>query len=121
PEGDNVAWIPGYWGWDEEAEDFVWVSGFWRVVPPGRAWVPGHWDKVETGYQWVAGYWAEAQGEQSISSEEQQYLPEPPPSQDVGASTPAPAEDYTYVPGVWVYSVTMYVWRPGYWVRPRLG
>src|SRR4051812_27459977 len=54
PEGDNVVWIPGYWGWDEEAEDFLWVSGFWRAVPPGRAWVPGHWDKVETGYQWVS-------------------------------------------------------------------
>ena len=22
-EGDNVAWIPGYWGWDEEQNDFI--------------------------------------------------------------------------------------------------
>src|SRR5438105_15862052 len=26
PEGDDVAWIPGYWGWDDERNDFVWIS-----------------------------------------------------------------------------------------------
>src|SRR5437763_9954978 len=30
PEGDHVVWIPGYWSYDDEAKDFVWVSGFWR-------------------------------------------------------------------------------------------
>src|SRR5438309_2015193 len=24
PAGDNVAWIAGYWGYDDEAKDFVW-------------------------------------------------------------------------------------------------
>lgn len=32
PEGENVAWIPGYWAWDDEREDFLWVSGI--VVRP---------------------------------------------------------------------------------------
>src|SRR4051812_36475341 len=27
PEGDNVAWIPGYWAWDDERNDFLWISG----------------------------------------------------------------------------------------------
>lgn len=27
PEGDDVAWIPGYWAWDDERNDFLWVSG----------------------------------------------------------------------------------------------
>ena len=31
PEGDNVAWIPGYWAWDDERTDFLWVSGVWRA------------------------------------------------------------------------------------------
>ena len=31
PEGTNVAWIPGYWGWDDERNDFLWVSGIWRA------------------------------------------------------------------------------------------
>ena len=43
PEGANVAWIPGYWGWDDERADFLWVSGIWRALPPGRQWVPGYW------------------------------------------------------------------------------
>src|SRR5262245_7830562 len=30
PEGDNVQWIPGYWAWDEDRSDFLWVSGTWR-------------------------------------------------------------------------------------------
>src|SRR5207248_1484844 len=57
PEGDNVQWIPGYWAWDDQASDFLWISGFWRDVPPGRRWVPGTWQKVEGGWQWVAGFW----------------------------------------------------------------
>src|SRR5262245_33771706 len=36
PEGDDVRWIPGYWAWDDDADEFVWVSGFWRDVPPGH-------------------------------------------------------------------------------------
>jgi hypothetical protein len=39
PEGANVAWIPGYWGWDDERSDFLWVSGIWRDLPPGRQWI----------------------------------------------------------------------------------
>src|SRR5947199_7496358 len=35
PDGDNVQWIPGYWSWDEERTDFIWISGFWRQPPPG--------------------------------------------------------------------------------------
>src|SRR5262249_52756637 len=46
PAGDNVIWVPGYWDWDGERNDYVWVSGFWRVPPPGRVWVPGTWRQV---------------------------------------------------------------------------
>ena len=49
PEGANVAWIPGYWGWDDERSDFLWVSGIWRALPPGRQWVPGYWGKSGQG------------------------------------------------------------------------
>jgi hypothetical protein len=36
PEGANVDWIPGYWAWDDERSDYLWVSGIWRSLPPGR-------------------------------------------------------------------------------------
>ena len=60
PEGKNVTWIPGYWGWDDERNDFLWVSGIWRALPPGRQWVPGYWGQSRQGAQWTSGYWADA-------------------------------------------------------------
>jgi hypothetical protein len=57
PEGANVIWLPGYWAWDDDRSDFIWVSGIWRDVPPDRQWVAGYWNQVEEGWQWVGGYW----------------------------------------------------------------
>ena len=58
PEGENSVWIPGYWSWDDERQDFIWVSGVWRVPPPGYQWMPGYWQDVPgQGFQWVSGYW----------------------------------------------------------------
>jgi len=113
PEGGNVQWIPGYWSWDEDRSDYIWVSGFWRVPPPERTWLAGHWQPIDKGWQWVAGFWAAA------NVQEVQYLPPPPPSIDEGPSTPAPDENSTYIAGCWAYQRTRYLWRPGYWVGNR--
>jgi hypothetical protein len=115
PAGDNVVWIPGYWNWDNETSDYLWVSGFWRAVPPGRTWTPGHWQKATGGWQFVSGFWAKAE---AIETE---YLPAPPATLDRGPSTPAVAPTASYVPGIWVYQTNRYVWRPGYWVPYRAG
>src|SRR5262249_59410253 len=56
PEGEGVTWVAGYWSWDEERSDYIWVSGFWRTPPPGRVWVPGSWRPAGGGWQWVGGY-----------------------------------------------------------------
>ena len=48
-EGDNVTWISGYWAWDDDQNDFLWISGVWRNLPPGRQWVPGYWSALEDG------------------------------------------------------------------------
>jgi hypothetical protein len=109
PEGDNVAWIPGYWGWDDERNDFLWVSGVWRALPPGRQWVPGYWGKSAQGVQWTSGYWADAK------ANEVQYLPEPPASVEVGPSAAATSSDQTWLPGCWVWQNNRYAWRPGFW------
>ena len=115
PEGENVQWLPGYWSYDEDRKDYLWVSGFWRVAPPGRTWVAGSWRKVGDGWQWSGGLWAGAQEQKA----EIEYLPQPPaPLDDAGASTPAASETDIYVPGNWVYR-ERYVWRPGYWSAYR--
>ncbi len=115
PEGANVQWIPGYWSWDEDTSDFIWVSGFWRDTPPGRHWLPGHWQEVDKGWMWVAGYWA-PENQTDVN-----YLPAPPPAEEAGPSTPAPDDTSTYVPGLWVYSSNRYLWRPGHWIPFRAG
>jgi hypothetical protein len=109
PEGDNMNWIKGYWGWDDETEDFLWISGFWRDIPVGQRWIPGYWHHVTAGYQWVSGFWITEQ------VAELDYLPQPPASLEVGPSTPAPSDNHFWVPGCWMYVGATYHWRPGFW------
>ncbi len=115
PEGEDVQWIPGYWGWDQDQADYLWVSGFWRTPPPGRQWVPGNWQQVEGGWHWVPGFWGPL-GQDSL-----QYLPPPPPSIDEGPSIPAPQADSSYVPGCWVHRAARCFWRPGFWMAYHPG
>src|SRR5207245_3942583 len=115
PEGDNVQWIPGYWSWDGDRNDFIWVSGIWRIPPPNRKWVPGHWAEAQGGWQWVAGLWASAV-QNTI-----EYQPPPPDSLDYGPSMPAPDDSSIYVPGCWMFRDTRYLWRPGFWTAGHPG
>jgi hypothetical protein len=113
PAGDNVVWIPGYWGWDEEREDFLWVSGIWRITPPDCGWVPGYWSQVDGGFQWVAGYWLPNE------VEEVEYLPQPPESIEEGPSNDSPSPNSIWLNGTWIWSDDRYMWRSGYWVDGR--
>jgi len=106
PAGEGVQWIPGYWQWDDERTNFIWLSGCWRTPPPGKVWLPGRWQQAAGGSQWVCGNWVEAQ------QSEVQLLPQPPaPKQE---PVPALAPGQVYQPGCWVYRQKNYVWRPGF-------
>ena len=114
PEGTNVIWIPGYWAWDLDKKDFVWVSGLWRDAPERQNWIPGYWQKVDEGHRWISGFWSEKK------SQEVEYLPTlPPKSLDVGPSTRPPSDNHFYSPGNWVYRDNAYQWQPGCW-RPLI-
>lgn len=116
PEGDNVSWIGGYWSWDEEKNDFMWISGFWRVLPPGRQWMPGYWSDNAGQSAWVSGYWANA------ATQEQEVVDQAPPdSLEQGAPPTAPTQEHIWAPGCWIYRDTRYLWRPGYWVVNQPG
>ncbi|MBV9122001.1 MAG: YXWGXW repeat-containing protein [Planctomycetes bacterium] len=114
PDLEGVLWIPGYWAWDEDRTDYIWVSGIWRVPPPNRQWVPGYWNEVEGGWQWVPGFWA------NQDQAEAEYYP-PPPDPVTEAPPPAPNDNSFFVPGCWVFRDTRYLWRPGYWVDYQPG
>lgn len=110
PAGENVEWLPGYWSWDAERNEFLWVSGVYRNAPQGRRFVPGYWTQAEGGWQWVPGFWAPAQ------QQDLPYVPEPPPpSLERGPSLPPPDDAGLYVPGNWMYRDGRYAWSPGYW------
>ena len=113
PDLEDAIWIKGYWAWDDEREDFIWISGVHRVPPPGMRWVPGFWDEVEgKGWRWNRGFWIKA------DVEELSYREPPPASLEEGPSSPSPGDDYYYVPGNWAYD-TGYRWSPGYWAVYR--
>ena len=80
PDGDDAIWIGGYWGWDQQREDFIWISGVYRVPPPGHQWVPGYWHRVADGWQWGQGFWLEDIAESIV------YLPPPPATLENGPS-----------------------------------
>lgn len=113
PAGDNISWIPGYWGWDDERDDYLWISGTWRSLPPGRQWTTGYWSTTGQHHQWISGYWAES------SAGETAYLPKPPATVEAGPNTEAPSGDHAWTPGSWVWNRERYAWRPGYWAEGR--
>jgi hypothetical protein len=115
PEGADVQWLPGYWAWDEEGPDYVWVSGCWRNAPPDRQWVPGAWQEVEGGWMWSPGFWAGADTQEVV------YVDYPPaPAADTPPG-PAPQPTAVFAPGSWVWREERWFWRPGYWVTPEPG
>ncbi|MSQ94289.1 MAG: hypothetical protein EXR98_07005 [Gemmataceae bacterium] len=117
PEGD-VVWIGGYFAWDDDRADYLWVSGCWRVKPVGKEWVPGYWREVGPNTQWVAGFWTNTpeQKAQGVT-----YYPEPPAPPNVAPPGEPPVADNFHIPGHWMWSGDRYVWRAGYWTRVRPG
>ena len=116
PDNPESTWVPGYWSWDAESNHYIWVSGSWRVPPPGHRWIPGYWSGSDGNFQWVSGFWSPGE------VEEVTYLPAPPPyrDEDVDVSSPPDAEHF-WVPGYWAYRTQAYEWQPGYWSRVVAG
>lgn len=114
PEGERVEWISGYWAWDDDREDFIWVSGLWRKIPPGVRWLPGYWTEAEGGFQWVAGTWIQEQ------RTDLDYIAQSPPETlELGPVGNSPSTEHFWVPGNWTWQETRYAWTPGFWTRAQ--
>jgi hypothetical protein len=130
-----ASWIPGYWSWDDERKDYLWVSGAWRTPPPGRSWVAGYWKEEAGQWRWVAGLWAAADLLAPGGTHQITYQPAPP----APPATPPPGQPLTadsfFVPGHWVWHEAGYVavngapayrdagyaWSAGYWAHVQPG
>ncbi len=108
PEGDNIQWIAGYWGWTFRSKTLFGSRGF-GVLYHRSTVDSSYWAQVEDGWQWVSGFWTKKDTEELV------YLPMPPETIEAGPSSPAPGDDYFWIPGNWVYAQQRYDWQPGYW------
>lgn len=56
--GEGYIWTPGYWYWDDDAEDYYWVPGTWVLAPEvGFLWTPGWWGWGGEAFLWHEGFW----------------------------------------------------------------
>src|SRR5208282_5026891 len=56
--GDGYLWVPGYWAYDYDYNDYYWVPGTWILAPEiGFFWTPGWWGWEGGHYRWWDGYW----------------------------------------------------------------
>lgn len=112
PDNPEAEWLPGYWNWDADRNGYVWVSGVWRIPPPGNRWVPGYWTAADAGAQRVPGFWQPGEVEQV------DYLPAPPAYESEGVEpASAPSPDVFWIPGFWSFVNRRYAWQGGYWAR----
>jgi hypothetical protein len=112
----NAQWIEGYWDWDRTRKDFVWVTGTWRVPPPGRFWVNGYWKRDDQGWYRVSGFWSDRKTDRIDFRKNGPPADHPP---DEPGESPGP--NFFYVPGTYVPDGDGVVWKPGFWAQVQPG
>ena len=112
----DAQWIPGYWQWDARRTDFTWVTGTWRVPPPGRFWVDGFWKRDDQGWYRVAGFWSDRQTDRIDWRKDG-----PPADRPEEKVTASPGEGYFYIPGQYAPDGDGVAWKPGFWTKAQPG
>lgn len=110
--GSDVVWIPGYWQFNTERNDYIWISGVWRQPPPKKQWINGYWQKFDEGWVWISGFWS-GENEEDLS-----FITATPPDsleEDTGV---APGDNYFWAPGYWTFDDNThdFNWVSGSWV-----
>lgn len=109
----NTTWLAGYWAWNDQKDDFIWISGVWRRPPPSHQWIAGFWSQFEDGWVWIPGFWSENNAEALV------YIDKAPPAALDEEAGPPPSEDQFWNPGYWSYNSDSedFDWVEGTWVR----
>lgn len=113
--GTNRAWIPGYWAWHDDTQAYIWTSGMWREIPPGRKWTPGTWFTVTGGFRWSRGYWADS----NLAGPAQPLLRSPPTSGQYGPDRETTSSSSFWLPGEYVWDGSQYKFKNGYWTKQQ--
>ncbi len=109
---EQTVWIPGYWMWIDERNDFIWITGNWRRPPQGRAWIPGFWKQYDSGWVRFSGFWTDR------PEKELRFNKMPPPTERNEGIPESPGMNYFWMPGYWQYnsSSDAYTFLAGQWV-----
>ena len=116
PADGRAIWIGGYWDWDRDRRDFDWVTGTWRVPPPGRLWVNTYWKRDEQGWRRIPGFWSDRRT--SRLDYRAKGPPADRPSEDPGSP---PKANCFFIPGEYVPDGEEVVWKKGYWADVQPG
>ncbi len=110
-EISDAQWIPGYWAWSKERKDYIWISGVWRIPPPGQQWIAGYWEKFEDGWVWLNGFWNDKPLDQV------DFIKEALPAAPEEAPAESPGRQFFWSPGYWDYDITgkNFDWVAGEW------
>jgi hypothetical protein len=121
--GLRAQWVPGYWAWDVQRNDFVWIGGMWQVPPPGTFWLAGRWLRDADGWYRVPGLWASRRDRRAaqtdgVPADRPSWQITGPPA-DHPDDTPgrAPGPDFFFVPGHYLPVGDRLSWKAGFWAR----
>ena len=122
----DAQWIEGYWAWNESRNGFDWVTGTWRVPPPGKFWVNGYWRHDTAGWTRVPGFWskgrlAPVQRRDATAMAPDQIRTGPPSERPKETVGPAPGLGFFYIAGEYVPQGSKVVWKPGFWYPSQPG
>jgi hypothetical protein len=123
----NAQWVPGYWDWDPDQHEYVWVGGSWQVPPAGSFWVNTRWVRDAAGWYRAPGFWSHRR-DRAVVTTEFDATPRPSwektgPPADHPDDTPglAPGPNFFFVPGHYEPAGDQLAWRTGFWARVQPG
>ncbi len=121
PVGENVLWIPGYFAWDEDRLDFIWISGVYRDAPRGILGSRVTGDQPLAGPNGFRVFGLQSHKKQQIKLKPKSSFTQSRRSRWSKARPSAAERESFWIPGNWRYVSNKYAWQAGYWSAAQHG